>query len=79
MPDLSHIEIVKQGSLPSEKKYAMRCSHCRCEFIVTGAEHVKYAGSQYNDDYYKCPCPTQGCGSEASGEPLRENKFKWGD
>ena len=72
MQDLSHIEIVKQGSLPSAKKFAMECSHCRCEFIVTGAEHVKLWGMQYNEEYYGCPCPTYGCGKEAYGEPLRE-------
>ena len=52
------MEIIKPGDLSTTlKPKRFMCPNCGCIFIANNTEY-EYAGMQYNQPYYKCPCPT---------------------
>lgn len=52
------MEILKQGDI-SKLKHTKKfeCCWCGCIFLADDDEY-KYSGSQYNESYYQCACPT---------------------
>ena len=51
------MKIIKHGNPKYNKPdIKFRCSYCGCEFVAEYNEY-KYAGSQYNESYYKAECP----------------------
>lgn len=54
------MEIIRQGNLLRTLKIkTFECPACGCMFKADNTEY-DYAGMQYNQEYYKCPCPTCG-------------------
>lgn len=54
------MKIIKEGDLNRFKKpLRFSCTKCGCEFEAYRGEYED-AGSQYNQSYYKHPCPTCG-------------------
>lgn len=51
------MRIIKHGSPKySKPDRKFRCSYCGCVF-ETEYDEYEYAGSQYNEAYYKSTCP----------------------
>lgn len=52
------MEIIKQGNISKLKQTKkFECRWCGCIFLADDDEY-KYSGSQYNELYYQCACPT---------------------
>ena len=52
------MEIIKQGDISKLKQTKkFECRRCGCIFLADDDEY-KYSGSQYNESYYQCACPT---------------------
>ena len=52
------MEIIKQGDISKLKQTKkFECRRCGCIFLADDDEY-KYSGSQYNESYYRCICPT---------------------
>ena len=52
------MEILKQGDISKLKQTKkFECRWCGCIFLADDDEY-KYSGSQYNESYYQCACPT---------------------
>lgn len=52
------MEIIKPGNIEQTLKVlTFHCTNCGCVFSANNTEY-SYGGSQYNQPYYKHPCPT---------------------
>lgn len=50
------MKIIKEGKLPEEKKFVMKCKNCDTIFEVTEKECIKYTG-YWNEETYRYDCP----------------------
>lgn len=58
---LHTMKIIKEGNLPSERKFTATCSNCKCHFEFL-AKEAEYRSDQRDGDFYEVKCPQSGCG-----------------